>query len=244
MTKQTRFSTHEHLSVVFEIYQLVPYHFKTTTKEIRNQLIEREIHRDIRTIQRNLNVLVELNLIEKDDRSKPYGYQNRLHHHALPPRDALIFQLVNEHFIHLTPASLLRALQNRFEDARRSLFSTASTSKERQWLRKISSQLPRQAREDNFQKINTALYHNHWMTLHLNNTTVLHVMPLGLIHRHSTIELVIGQYINEQLKTQVIAMEHINTVNVSTFTFEYPSTFNVKAHRKHHLTTTIKEEIS
>ncbi|ANU35662.1 hypothetical protein [Vibrio scophthalmi] len=244
MTKQTRFSTHEHLSVVFEIYQLVPYHFKTTTKEIRSQLIEREIHRDIRTIQRNLNVLVELNLIEKDDRSKPYGYQNRLHHHAMPPSDALIFQLANDHLNHLTPASLLRALQNRFEDARRSLFSTASTSKERQWLRKISSQLPRQAREDNFQKINTALYHNHWLTLHLNNTTALHVMPLGLIHRHSTIKLVIGQYINEQLETQVIAIEHINNVNVSTFTFEYPSTFNVKAHQKHQLTTTIKEEIS
>ncbi|WP_418113617.1 WYL domain-containing protein [Vibrio scophthalmi] len=242
MTKQTRFSTHEHLSVVFEIYQLVPYHFKTTTKEIRSQLIEREIHRDIRTIQRNLNVLVELNLIEKDDRSKPYGYQNRLHQrHALPPRDALIFQLANEHFLHLTPASLLKTLKSRFEDARRSLLSTASANKERQWLKKISSQLPRQIYEENFQKINTALYHNHWLTLHLHETTKLYVMPLGLMHHYPAIELIIGQYVNEQLETQVIAIEHISTVNVSTFTFEYPSTFNVKAHQ---LTTTIKEEVS
>ncbi|MUK27087.1 hypothetical protein [Aliivibrio fischeri] len=242
MTKQTRFSTQEHLSVVFEIYQLVPHHFKTTTKEIRNQLIERDIHRDTRTIQRNLNILVDLNLIEKDDRSKPYGYQNRLHHHAIPPRDALIFQLANEHFIHLTPASLLKALQNRFEDARRSLSSIASTTKERQWLKKISSQLPHQTHEDNFQKINTALYHNHWLTLHLHETAALYVMPLGLIHHHSQIELVIGQYINEQLETQIIAIEHINTVSVSTFTFEYPSTFNVKTHWKNNLNHIIKEE--
>ncbi|EGU36851.1 hypothetical protein [Vibrio scophthalmi] len=242
MSKQIRFSTYEHLSLVFEIYQLVPYHFKTTTLEIKHQLTEREIHRDIRTIQRNLNVLVVLNLIEKDDRSKPYGYQNKLHQrHALPPRDALIFQLANEHLIHLTPASLLNALQSRFEDARRSLFSTASANKERQWLKKISSQLPRQIYEENFQKINTALYHNHWLTLHLHETTKLYVMPLGLMHHYPAIELIIGQYVNEQLETQVIAIEHIQAVSVSTFTFEYPSTFNVKTHQ-HNLLNNTKEE--
>lgn len=243
MTKQTRFSTQAHLSVVFEIYQLVPHRFKTTTKEIKNQLIEREIHRDIRTIQRNLNVLVELNLIEKDDRSKPYGYQSRMHHHnAIPLRDALIFQLANEHFTHLTPASLLKALQSRFEDARLSLLLTNGHNKEKQWLKKISSQLPAQTHEDNFQKINTALYHNHWITLHRHGSTALYVMPLGLIHHPSVIELVIGQYVNEQLEIQVISIEHINAVSVSTFTFEYPSNFNVKTHWKHNLTITTKEE--
>lgn len=53
-------------------------------------------------------------------------------------------------------------------------------------------------------------------------------MPLGLIH-HLTVKLVIGQYIGNQLETKIIAIEHINNVNISTFTFEYP-TFNLKTY--------------
>ena len=86
------------------------------------------------------------------------------------------------------------------------------------------------------------LFRSHWLTLYLHETAALYVMPLGLIHHHSQIELVIGQYVNEQLETQIIAIEHINTVSVSTFTFEYPSTFNVKTHWKNNLNHIIKEE--
>lgn len=140
MNKQVRFSTKEHVSIVFEIYQLIPHNFKTTINDILNQLAEKEIHRDIRTIQRNLNILVELRMIEKDDRSKPYGYRNiHTNNHHIEMKNALIFQLASEHLAYLMPVNVTKALRNRFEDARLSLFPKESNIKERQWLKKVTS---------------------------------------------------------------------------------------------------------
>ena len=240
MKKQIRFSTKEHLSIVFEIYRLIPYHFKTTTNDILNQLAEKGVHRDIRTIQRNLNVLVDLRMVEKDDRSKPFGYQNIIYTNlSITPKDALIFQLAHEHLPYLMPTSITKALHSRFEDARLSLFPQDNNTKERQWLSKVITDLPPitiSRDQEAFQKISTALYHNHWLTLHLMDVAPLYAMPLGLIRHPTTIELVVGQYIHEHLEIQLIAIETIEKVNLSTFTFKYPKTFNVRTHWKQHLT--------
>lgn len=69
-----RASTHESLALAFEMLKRIPRSYKVTATELHEQLRQVGIERDIRTIQRNLEVLCEHFDIEKDDRSKPYGY--------------------------------------------------------------------------------------------------------------------------------------------------------------------------
>ncbi|TOL80716.1 WYL domain-containing protein, partial [Vibrio parahaemolyticus] len=59
---------------MLEILKRIPKHRKITALEIREQLEVIGISRDIRTIQRNLEMLSEHFPIDRDTRSKPYGY--------------------------------------------------------------------------------------------------------------------------------------------------------------------------
>ena len=58
-----------------ELLQRIPRSHKVTAAQLREQLCAAGFDRDLRTVQRQLEALSERFGIERDDRSKPYGYQ-------------------------------------------------------------------------------------------------------------------------------------------------------------------------
>lgn len=77
MAKHRKPSIADGISFVFELYKRIPIRRKITASELQVQLKEINLERDIRTIQRNLDVLAHYFDVEKDTRDKPHGYSRR-----------------------------------------------------------------------------------------------------------------------------------------------------------------------
>ncbi len=65
--------TKETVLLALELMRRIPRNRKVSAKELHEQLVDTEVGRDLRTIQRQLEMLSEHFDIERDDRSKPYG---------------------------------------------------------------------------------------------------------------------------------------------------------------------------
>lgn len=68
-----RSDTLETVLLAVELLRRIPRGRKVTASELHRQLKDAGIDRDLRTIQRQLEMLSEHFEIERDDRSKPYG---------------------------------------------------------------------------------------------------------------------------------------------------------------------------
>lgn len=102
-----------------EILRRIPRGRKITAQELHEQLLYAGFPRDLRSIQRHLDTLSEHFDIERDDRSKPYGYcwlphANGLSLTSLSPQESLLLRLAEEHLKHLLPAPLLKSLDGFF----------------------------------------------------------------------------------------------------------------------------------
>lgn len=98
--------------LMVELLRRIPRGRKITTGELHQQLQSAGFERDLRTIQRQVETLSEHFDIERDDRSKPYGYRwrERAQGLAVPqltPQESLLLQLAEEHLKHLLPARLM-----------------------------------------------------------------------------------------------------------------------------------------
>ncbi|MDN3683555.1 hypothetical protein QW180_02815 [Vibrio sinaloensis] len=73
------------------------------------------ITRDIRTIQRNLDVVVQYLDVDKDTRNKPYGYSRRLtSSFVLGPRESIVLQLAKAMISDALPDQLHYAVESAF----------------------------------------------------------------------------------------------------------------------------------
>ncbi|TOH86597.1 WYL domain-containing protein, partial [Vibrio parahaemolyticus] len=113
MAKRT--STHESLVVAFELLKRIPKSHQVTARELHQQLEHIGIERELRTIQRNLELLCEHFDIIRDERSKPYGY--RWNKEAggvtlpkLSAQEALLLNLAEEYLIKLLPVNITASL--------------------------------------------------------------------------------------------------------------------------------------
>ena len=70
-----RSDTLETVLLALELLRRIPRNRKVTASELHEQLAEIGIARDLRTIQRQLEMLSVHFGIERDDRNKPYGYR-------------------------------------------------------------------------------------------------------------------------------------------------------------------------
>ena len=67
--------TKETVLLALELLRRIPRNSKVSASELHAQLAELGLGRDIRTIQRQMEMLSEHFDIERDDRNKPYGYK-------------------------------------------------------------------------------------------------------------------------------------------------------------------------
>ena len=236
-----RSDTLETVLLAVELLRRIPRGRKITASDLHQQLKDAGIERDLRTIQRQLEMLSEHFEIERDDRSKPYGYRwlEQARALAIPnltPQESLLLQLAEEHLKHLLPARLMKSLDSFFTQAKRNLGPDSNARLEKEWSSKVrvvaTSQplLPPKLAPGVFEAVSEALYSNRWLQLDYKNAggsrKAVDVMPLGLVQQGPRLYIVCRYkgFDNERN----LALHRIYSAAVSTLTFDRPKTFNLK----------------
>ncbi len=236
-----RSDTLETVLLAVELLRRIPRGRKVTASDLHRQLKDAGIDRDLRTIQRQLEMLSEHFEIERDDRNKPYGYRwleqaKALAVPNLTPQESLLLQLAEEHLKNLLPARLMKSMDGFFSQARRNLGPDSNARLEREWPGKVrvvaTSQplLPPRIAPGVFDVVSEALYSNRWLRLDYRNSAekrnTVEVMPLGLVQQGARLYLVCRYrgYENERN----LALHRILSAEMSTLTFDRPQSFDLK----------------
>lgn len=233
--------TKETVLLALELMRRIPRGRKVTAKELHEQLADTEMGRDLRTVQRQLEMLSEHFDIERDDRSKPYGYcwKERARGMALPmltEQESLLLTLAEQHLRSLLPASLMKTMEGFFIQARANLAPHTTAQREREWLKKIrvvattQPLLPPSIRPGVFEQVSNALFANQWLEVDYENAAGKRiksdVMPLGLAQQGPRLYLVcrFKGYDNERS----LALHRILAARASTLTFARPKDFDLE----------------
>ncbi|OAN17985.1 WYL domain-containing protein [Photobacterium jeanii] len=238
MAKRT--STQESIVLAFELLKRIPRYQKVTASQLRDQLDAIGIRRDIRTIQRNLEMLSEHFQIDRDERTKPYGYSwdkqaKGLTMPNLSAHEALLLLMAEAHLKNLLPSEVMTSLDGFFTEAKRQLMPMSESVRERDWLDKVrvvSDTQPLLAPKiDNsvFQSVSEALFQDRLLQIEYRNARQqlrqALVMPLGLAQQGPRLYLVcrFDGFENERS----LAVHRIVKATVSSFNFERPASFQL-----------------
>jgi predicted DNA-binding transcriptional regulator YafY len=179
--------------------------------------------------------------IERDDRSKPYGYcwKERATGLAMPmlsEQESLMLMLAEQHLRNLLPVNLMKSMDGFFVQARSNLGPHASAKQEREWLSKVrvvsSTQplLPPQIKPGVFEEVSNALFGNRWLNVEYKNAsgknTTGDVMPLGLAQQGPRLYLVCRY--RDFSDERSLALHRITAAQASAFTFERPKEFDLQ----------------
>lgn len=239
MAKHRKPSIADGISFVFEQYKRIPIRRKITASELQVQLKEINLERDIRTIQRNLDVLAHYFDVEKDTRDKPYGYSRRSNNkRTLGAREAIILSLAEELLKQVLPKELMSAVESTFTEA---MIQYAPLNNEADLLTptKVHIQATNTAplqgiQRSIFENLCIALCHNRRISLTLEPDSgakldFLDAVPLGLLVCENTLYLVYQDKLQPEI--QCTPLNQIQRLHVSTFGFTYPKNFDLTQYR-------------
>ena len=233
--------TLESVLLALELLKRIPRHGKISAPQLHAQLNEAGLARELRTIQRQLEMLSRHFDIERDERDKPYGYKWKeratgLSVPSLSPQESLLLMLAEQHLKNLLPASLTKSMDGFFAQARSTLDQYGDARKERAWLSKVrvvsttQPLLPPKVRPGVFDAISNALYENRRLEVDYTNaggkSATSDIMPLGLAQQGPRLYLVcrFKGFDNERS----LAVHRIQAARMSAFKFEYPKEFDLK----------------
>lgn len=239
----TRTRSLDTVLLTLEILRRIPRKRRITAQEVHEQLAHAGFPRDVRSIQRHLDTLSEHFDIERDDRSRPYGYRwlpeaRGLSLPSLNAQESLLLHLAEEHLQRLLPAPLLISLKGFFLQARMNLNDPDSARQEREWTRKVRvvsttlPLLPPPIAAGVFETVSQALYENRWLRIDYRNARRQRrqhdIMPLGLAQQGPTLYLVcrFRDFNNER----TLAMHRILSAEMSDLVFEPPAEFDLAAY--------------
>lgn len=243
--------TMETVLMALELLRRIPRQRRVSAPELHEQLQALGLHRDLRSIQRQLENLSQHFDIERDDRSKPYGYRWKpqavgMALPVLSEQESVMLLLAQQHLSHLLPANLMVAMKGFFEQAQANLRPDKALDTEtkdsarlaREWLGKVrvvsdtQPLLPPKLAEGVFESISNALYANHWLDIAYTNAkgsqTQARVMPLGLAQQGPRLYLVcrFEGYDNERS----LALHRFVTATAAGLGFDPPSGFDLQAY--------------
>jgi predicted DNA-binding transcriptional regulator YafY len=215
--------------------------YRTTAAELHSQLVDAGMTRDIRTIQRQLDLLSQHFDIERDERSKPYGYRWKSHAKplAIPmlsDPESLLLMLAEKHLRNLLPSTLMRSMESFFDQARSKLGDPNADKHAREWpnkvrvVRETQPLLPPAVASGVFAAVTQALYRNLWLGIRYKNSagkvSDVDVMPLGLAQQGPRMYLVCRYrgYDNER----TLALHRIVSASVSNLSFHRPRSFSLE----------------
>lgn len=226
--------------VALELLRRIPRNRRVTATELHAQLQHAGIDRDLRTIQRQLDKLSEHFDIERDERSKPYGYRwkecsSGLSLPVLSEQESLLLLLAEQHLRHLLPSRVMKSMDSFFQQARSELGPASPDKLAQQWLKKVrvvsitQPLLPPKIETSVFESVSNALYANLWLEIDYRNASgkrkSASVMPLGLAQQGVRLYLVCHYegYDDER----ILALHRILSAHVTTRTFERPADFDL-----------------
>lgn len=234
--------TLETVRIALELLRRIPRRRKITSAELHEQLVAAGFDRDLRTIQRLLDMLSENFDIERDDRSKPYGYRWKEQSRGmalttLNEQESLLLTLAEQHLRNLLPANLLTSMAGFFAQARSNLGPFENTKLERQWLQKVrvvsTSQplLPPTIVSGVFEQVSTALFANRLLEVEYkrhsaSEASKAEVMPLGLAQQGPRLYLVCRYHGFKNERS--LALHRIVSARALTLTFVRPKEFNLQ----------------
>lgn len=233
MTTNDKTNATEQLSLVFELYHRIPQGRKVTASELKAELANAGIYRSIRSVQRNLDVIVEYFDVEKDTRSKPYGYRRRASFFpTLGARELLLLQLAKSTLIQHLPQSLQYAIDSAFGILDIQPRSYTGTKPPREGASKILSLTNTlkhpQLIERHFEPIAVALVQQRQVTLTLHSgEEIRQVSLLGLYVMSGELYLT---YKNQPSNYLDLPLSEIVKLKVLTFHFDYPEDFDLFNH--------------
>lgn len=230
----------ETVLLALELMRRIPRTRTITAKELHAQLADAHYQRDLRTIQRQLEMLTEHFEIERDDRSKPYGYRwkEKAEGMALPmltEQESLLLTLAEQHLKALLPVGVMNAMDGFFTQARANLAPYSNAQRAREWLKKVrvvgitQPLLPPKIQSGVFEQVSNALYANLWLQVDYTNAagkrTQANVMPLGLAQQGPRLFLAcrFEGYDNERS----LALHRIHAAQATSLTFERPADFDL-----------------
>lgn len=238
-----RSDTRETVLLALELMRRIPRKRWITARELYEQLVDTEQGRDLRTIQRQLEMLSDYFDIERDDRSKPYGYRWKENAQGiglptLTEQESLLLMLAERHLHGLLPSGVLKTMDGFFVQARKNLapYNEDRGRREREWLSKVrvvattQPLLPPKIRPGVFEQVSSALYSNLWLDVDYENSsgkrTQALVMPLGLAQQGPRLFLVcrFEGYENERS----LALHRLHSAQASMTTFERPKDFDLE----------------
>lgn len=238
-----RQSSLETTILIIELLKRIPKSWWITAQQLKLQLTEIGLDRDIHTIQRHLKSLVESSHfpIDMNDRSKPYGYRWNQQAvgftvNSLSIQESLMLQMAHETLKNLLPSSLMDSMSGFFEEANRNISHAQDPTKEIQWLSKVvvapetQPLLPPELQPDVFNEVSCALYNNYWLDITYRNAggevKEKTVMPLGLAQQGPRLFLVcrFKGYDDERN----LAMHRMLSARSTSMTFERPEGFDLK----------------
>lgn len=197
--------TLETVLLALELLHRIPRTRKVSAPELHEQLSNAGFARDLRTIQRQLEMLADHFDIERDDRNKPYGYRwkERAKGLMLPrltEQESLLLTLAEKYLRNILPANLMKSMDGFFVQARANLGPATNARREREWLAKVrvvsttQPLLPPTIRPGVFEAVSNALYANRWLKVDYRNaagkSVNAEVMPLGLAQQGPRLYLV------------------------------------------------------
>lgn len=238
--EKKRPDTLETVKLAIEIMRRIPRSNKITAKELRQQIQAAGIDRDIRTIQRQLEMLAESFDVECDTQSKPYGYRWKKHSKgmALPmmsEQESLLLMLAEKQLQSLLPAKLTKSMESFFTQARANLApygdGKADAKAAQEWLGKVrvvsrgQPLLPPEIKPGVFEQVTNALYGNQWLDIEYQGLKdeapkPRRVMPLGLAQQDQGLYLVcrFEGYDDERN----LALHRMHKASAVTLTFKRP----------------------
>jgi len=231
--------TRETVLLALELLKRIPKSRKVSARELQEQLPS-HLARDLRTVQRQLDMLANEFEIERDDSSKPYGYRWKersagLMMPVLSEQESLLLALAQEHLRHLLPASLMRSMSGFFAQAARQLTPYGKGQREHEWLGKVRVVATTQPliapklAPGVFDVVSDALYADRWLQLEYRNAASKHsqitVMPLGIAQQGPRLYLVcrFEGFENERS----LALHRIARATTMARTFSRPKGFKL-----------------
>ena len=225
-----------------ELIRRIPSSHRVTAPELHEQLKKAGINRDLRTIQRHLDMLSEhYDDIERDESSKPYGYRWKklsggLTLPLLSEHESLLLLLAQQQLRHLLPSHLMSSLDNFFQQARSDLGPGSPGKPATQWMKKVrvvsttQPLLPPKIEAGVFESVSNALYSNHWLDIDYKNAAgkrkSARVMPLGLAQQGVRLYLVCRYEGYDE--ERILALHRILLAQVAAHDFDYPADFDLQ----------------
>jgi len=227
--------------LALELLKRIPRSRAVTASELHEQLLSAGIERELRTVQRQLDMLCQHFDIERDESEKPYRYRwkERAKGLALPvlsEQESLLLILAEQQLHNLLPSSVMQSMKGFFEQARSNLDSADDPTLAQEWLSKVRvvSQtqplLPPTLQPGIFAAVSTALYRNLWLEVDYSDwegkKSHKRIMPLGLAQQGPNLYLVFRY--SDTAEDRTLALHRMKSAAVSTMTFERPKDFDLE----------------